>query len=366
MEARRYTPQEYVDAINKYPKFWNSIRANTYKSKGLANELQKGIEQLRRIYPDLKPAKIYFTIGVFRTGGTTLDGAVLIGSEIAFADSNAVTTEFPKSFENLVTYFKTNTFEKIPHTNVHEYVHTQQKTTAVDNLLAQCVLEGVAEFVAVKATKTPSDAPSMSYGKNNFERVRAKFAMQMYNSRTGFWLYSNDENEFKVRDLGYYVGYEIAERYYNRAADKNRAVKEMIELDYANETELGKFVDQSGYFAKPIKALKKQFEKNQPKVVRVKQFKNGSKNVNPNITELTFEFSTKMDKRFRNFRWGPMGEEYYPNYKKFVGFSEDGKSVTIEVEIKPNRRYQLIVATGFASENGVLLKPYLVDFTTGK
>ena len=68
MIARRYTPQEYLEAINKYPRFWHSIRDNTLRSKQLANELKLGIEQLRSLYPNLKPAKIYFTIGVFRTG----------------------------------------------------------------------------------------------------------------------------------------------------------------------------------------------------------------------------------------------------------------------------------------------------------
>ena len=34
MEARRYTPAEYLDAIRRYHKFWHSLRANT---EGSAN-----------------------------------------------------------------------------------------------------------------------------------------------------------------------------------------------------------------------------------------------------------------------------------------------------------------------------------------
>lgn len=366
MQARRYTPQEYVDAINRYPKFWNSIRSNTYKSKQLANELQAGIEQLRTIYPNLKPAKIYFTIGVFRTGGTTLDGAVLIGSEIALADSNIDTTEFPKSFENLATYFKTNPIDNIAFGNVHEYIHTQQKTTIGNNLLAQCVLEGVAEFLTVKATNKPSTAPAIDFGKQNFEKVRSKFSAQMFNEFIGFWLYNNLENEFKMRDLGYYVGYEICERFYNKSSDKKRAVKDMIELDYNNEFELLKFVDRSEYFSKPSKNLKKAFEKIRPKVTGITQLKNGSKNVSSNIKEFTINFSKKIDTNYRNFEIGPLGETNLLRLKKFVGYSADGKSATYEIELKPNQRYQLLVGSQFRDENGVSLKPYLIDFITVK
>jgi len=51
-----------------------------------SGEINKGIGQLRTLYPDLRPARLYFTVGVFKTGGTTLDSLVLIGSEISMVD----------------------------------------------------------------------------------------------------------------------------------------------------------------------------------------------------------------------------------------------------------------------------------------
>ena len=83
MEVREYSASEYVEMINKYPKFLSSLRSNTYKSKQLATELGKGIRKLENLYPNLKPAKIYFTIGCMRTNGTTRDSSVLIGAELA-------------------------------------------------------------------------------------------------------------------------------------------------------------------------------------------------------------------------------------------------------------------------------------------
>ncbi len=77
MQAREYTAKSYIDAINSYPLFWNSIRDNTLKAKGLAKDIENDVLKIKNVYPYLKPAKIYFTIGTLKTGGTTLDGMVL-------------------------------------------------------------------------------------------------------------------------------------------------------------------------------------------------------------------------------------------------------------------------------------------------
>jgi hypothetical protein len=167
MKVRSYTAKSYIDAINNYPLFWNSIRPNTYKAKQFAADIAANVLKLKKLYPALKPAKIYFTMGAFRTGGTTLDSMVLIGSEIAMADEHTNTQEFPPNFNSLKIFFKSNPINMVVFNNVHEYVHTQQKTTAADYLVSQCVLEGVAEFMAVKATGKPSVLPAMVYGNSH-------------------------------------------------------------------------------------------------------------------------------------------------------------------------------------------------------
>ena len=50
--------------------------------------------KLEELYPDLKPADIYFTMGAMRSPGSALNGHVLIGSEFAFADEHTVSSKF--------------------------------------------------------------------------------------------------------------------------------------------------------------------------------------------------------------------------------------------------------------------------------
>lgn len=341
--ARNYTTKDYLKVITEQQTYFNSIRANTLKAKDYAKAIAIKVEKLKQLYPALKPAEIYFTVGAFRSGGTTKGKMVLIGSEIAMADEH---------LENLVF------------TNVHEYVHTQQKTNMGDNLLAQCAMEGVAEFVSEKVMASPSTAPAIAYGKANTKKVMQAFSLQMFNTGNGFWLYSDAENQFGVRDLGYYVGYAIAEQYYTKASDKAKAISEMIELDYNNAEALSAYVDQSGYFNQAVKQLSDEYEKNRPFVVSATPEK-----VTDSAGSLKYTvkilFSKPMDKRFRNFEYGPLGKDNAMYIKNFIGFSADGSAATFDTELKPGRQYQLVLGEGFKDANGIRMKPYLIDFKTG-
>lgn len=84
------------------------------------------------------------------------------------------------------------------------------------------------------------------------------------------WLWGDSPNEFGVRDLGYYIGYQIAENYYNQAENKKYAIKELIELDYANKTVIEDYVTKSNYFSKSLEELQKDFESKRPTVLGIK------------------------------------------------------------------------------------------------
>ncbi|WP_316832999.1 Ig-like domain-containing protein [Pedobacter aquatilis] len=344
IKARSYTEKDYLEAINQRQEYFMSIRQNTLRTNDYSKAIETKVASLKKLYPSLKPAEIYYTVGAFRSGGTTVANMVLIGSEIAMAEAH---------LDNLVF------------TNIHEYVHTQQKSTTCDNLLGQSVMEGVAEFVAEKATETKSTLSALGYGRQNIDKIKQLFAKQMFNIDYGFWLYSDAENLFGTRDLGYYVGYAIAESYYHKAKDKRKAIKELIEVDANNPQALAKYVDKSGYFDKPVTSLMDEYEKGRPVVLSVDPLKNGQL-VSPQVSRFTINFSAPMNKHSRNFELGPLGMDYLIKVKTFIGFSADGKSAAFELEkLEPNRHYQLLIGQGFRDLNGIRIKPYLMDFKTG-
>ncbi len=364
-QVRNYTREEYLKVITTLPKFWTSIRGNTMRSGRLGTKLQAGIDRLREIYPELKPATIYFAIGAFRTGGTTLDDMVLIGAEMAMGSENVVTSEFPEDVRSFRReFYDTNPIADLVLLNVHEFVHTQQNPP-INNLLSQVVSEGVAEFVSVTAMGVPSFTPAINYGKGNDE-VRKTFEKEMYNIHNqSDWLYSNAPNDFNVRDLGYYIGYSICELYYNGQEDKKAAIKKMIELNYEDEEEIGAFVDGTKFFSKPLDELYEDFESRRPQCVQIEPPINDAKKVSTSTKKITATFSEAMDTRHRNFDFGPSGEDALLRIEKILGWSEDGRSISFEVQdLEPNKLYELTLSVGFRNLDGVPLKPKLIRFQT--
>jgi len=367
MEKRRYTTADYLYAINNYPQFWASIRANTKDSGMYAADIESEITKLKDLYPDLRPAKIYFTIGAMMSNGTTLDSLVLIGSELAMGDSSVVTDELAPEWykNNLTQFFSKNPIENIVLLNVHEYVHTQQNTNGYD-CLSQCLYEGVAEFVSVTSSKQASVAPALPYGKANETKVIERFKLEIFSPNWDYWLYNSYDNEFEMRDLGYFVGYAICEKYYEQAEDKALAIKEMIELDFGNQMAVEAFVEASDYFNTSLAELKKSYEAMQPELVGISQFENGSTSVNPTIKEITFEFSKAMSDQHGGFGFGELGEEAVFPIEGWGGISEDGKRMTYKVNLQANKHYQRVLQGVFRSVEGPALVPILIDFTTGE
>lgn len=363
--ARNYTPQDYINSINNFPTFWSSIRNNTLAVDASKADLEDGIEAFRRAYPELKPAKIYFSIGALRTSGTILNGSVLIGAELSMADSSTPTNEFPESLSHLKSYFQSNPNQHLVFLNIHEYVHTQQREQMF-TILGLTLYEGVAEFVAATVLGIESPNPQIAFGKKNAERIREVFERELfYFNNLGKWLNSNAPNEFGMRDLGYSVGYMICERYYNQAEDKTEALKTMIELDYTDEAALEEFIRRSNYFSAPLDVIYERFEANLPTVVGLKPFENNSQDVSPDVKEITVVFSRPLNGRNTGVDYGDLGEEAFP--KGPLGgryWSEDLTSWTLPVELEPNKTYQIYISNNFRTADGLPLKPFLIEFKT--
>ena len=364
MKARRYTASSYLEAIRSYPQFWESIRPNTLKAKAFAKEIEEGLSNLKQQYPHLRKGDIYFTIGALRTNGTTMNGQILIGAELAMADEHTISDEFPAMLSHLSPYFKGNPIKHLAFLTIHEFVHLQQPTTIGQSLLAQSVYEGIAEFMAVLASSQPSPTPAIAYGQQHDQKIREAFRKEMFSRRYDNWLMNDYNNSFGMRDLGYYVGYAIAEAYYEQARDPQVAVKKMIELDCSEENQLFAFVDQSGYFDRPMRVLQSEDAQRRPRVQAISPFRNGEQDAAPDTGIVTLTFSTAMDTAHRGFDFGPLGESSVMRIQEFLGFSKDGRSVSFKVKLHPGRRYQMLVTDRFRDMQGERLIPFLIDIKT--
>lgn len=250
MQAKGYDANCYLDAIRNYPKFWESVRGNTLALKQRGAEFEPEIAAFRALYPKLRPARIYFTIGCLRSGGTTLEDKVLIGAELAAGDETVDLSELPERLgRNLGVYFRSRPAEQLVLLNVHEYVHTQQRGPG-KTLLAQAMYEGAADFVAEQVVGRTPPLPYMQYGREHESGLKLDFQAEMAGPSWDGWLYNGPGNRYGVGDLGYYIGYAIMRDYYARAPDKTKALREIIELDYRDQAAVERFAAASGFFAR--------------------------------------------------------------------------------------------------------------------
>src|SRR5690606_3833431 len=153
MELRDYNDSLYVKLIDGYPKFWNSVRPNTFSIKNKSNEFNKAFKNFKRLYPQLKNAEMYFTIGGLRSGGTTFGNMILIGAEIATANPTTDVSEFRNDW--LKNVFSGQSLDNIVSLSIHEYVHTQQKSNESSILLSQVIREGACDFISELVLEKP-------------------------------------------------------------------------------------------------------------------------------------------------------------------------------------------------------------------
>lgn len=361
IEARRYTAEEYLQSINSYPLFWNSLRKNTNNIDAFNAELLEGVFKLQAIYPSFDPSTIYYTMGNFRSPGTGVDSLVLIGTEFALGDTNIFASELPERVQN---YFKINPTDYLQFLTIHEYIHTQQNEM-VHELLPLVLYEGIAEFVAVKATGQKSPWKAFTYGPQNEDFIVERLERDLFiPNSVNNWLWNSDKNEFGTSEVGYFVGFRIAKIYYEQSSNKKAAIKNLIELDYEDKESVEKLVDGTGFLSTALGELEEKFEKSKPTVISIEQFEKRHQNVSSEIKVITLHFSEAMNTKTRGFDYGPLGEDNVLRVQKVIGFSDDKKSFSFEVKLEKDKQYQSMVTGRFLSEEGYPLVPFLIDFKT--
>ncbi|MEM6769524.1 MAG: hypothetical protein AAF597_02970 [Bacteroidota bacterium] len=363
MQARRYTKEEYRLAINKYPKFWASMRAYMLRAPELMAKIETAAEQLHAIYPSDVKADVYLTVGCFRTNGTVLDSLVLFGTELCMAGDSVDLSEWEGQMLNIKPYMESNPIDGLGFLAVHEYVHSRQPTQGGYNLLGEVVYEGVAEYIATIASGEPSSTPAIAYGAANDEAVKAAFIEDIGSSYYYDWMQNSTDNEFNTRDLGYYIGYAIVERYYEAAKDKTQTIKELIELNYQDSAIISNFVDATGYFDEPVGTYLTTYAERQPRVTGIQQFANGTTDVDPATKTITLTLSQPLDTYWKNTQFGPGGENTVPKIEG-IETAEDGLSVTYTVSLEADKLYEFVLGPGYRSQDQMRLKPYLVTFQT--
>jgi hypothetical protein len=229
----------FIYHVKSLPEFYKAIRNNTYAPSRTKNDLVKSFEQLKSIYPDALFPDVYFIIGSFTSAGTVSDNGLLIGIN-QFCDDESI----PKEELNARTRRMFVSKELFPGLVPHELTHFQQQNMKRDTTtLCYAIVEGMADFIGEKISGVNANNKLHHWAAGKEKVIWAKFSIDMYYNRYNRWIANaQGSSPDNPADQGYWVGYQICKAYYTKASDKNKAIKEMLNIqDYP------KFLKDSGW-----------------------------------------------------------------------------------------------------------------------
>lgn len=232
LRVRHFTAKEYIKRIARYPRFWHSVRPLTENIKNRRGDIDAVFQGFREKLPGFKQPDICFAIGCLRTGGTISGKLILIGSEIAASDSTVDKSEMRGWLNTVIGNTK-----DIVAMIAHESVHTQQFNRRKLTLLTGALTEGVADFISVKLFDMSINAGIYEYGEQHECEIWKEFEEELARNPEDYsnWLYQGNRSKNRPADLGYYIGYKIAESYYEQEQNKEKALKNLLNQKKAPE-----------------------------------------------------------------------------------------------------------------------------------
>ncbi|GAB2800819.1 hypothetical protein GCM10027275_53550 [Rhabdobacter roseus] len=215
---------------NERPRFYTALRPNTLRVEAYKEDFYRAFQNLKALYPEAVFPDVYFIMGAFTSAGTVSDAGLLIG-----INQIAKTDEVPTDELSL---WQKNNFQKLsslPDIIAHELIHFQQDDMKSDTItLGYAIIEGMADFMGELISGRNSNARLDVWAKGREKEIWARFQKDMYHDRYSNWIGNGDqETPDHPADQGYWVGYQICKAYYDNAADKKKAIHDMLHIqDY--------------------------------------------------------------------------------------------------------------------------------------
>jgi hypothetical protein len=217
----------------KHPEIYSGARQCTAVLPRVRERVGGALRKLGRLYPKAEFPPVTILVG---RGHPVGDGSAVTGLQIDMVMLCAV------KWDNL------DVEERFVRVIVHEYIHVQQFPALNDDehptLLERSLMEGGAEFGTELILGQPAEvtSPPLRAATLGHEmEIESAFVADENTTDLSKWL-DNSTLE-KPGDLGYWVGYRIVKSYYQHAADKRRALREIIEL-----TDPKLFLAKSGWY----------------------------------------------------------------------------------------------------------------------
>ena len=219
-KARNVTGTRIADTMARHPEIYSDARQCMVVLPRVRQRVQIALRKLGRLYPQARFPPVTIAVGRGKPVGI---GSAATGLQIGLEALCAV------KWDNL------DVEERFVHVIAPAYIHVQQFPALDDDehptLLERSLIEGGAELGAELISGEPAEVASASLRaatQGHEKEIESAFVADEDQTDLSKWL-DNSTLE-KQGDLGYWVGYRIVKSYYQHAADKRRALREIIEM----------------------------------------------------------------------------------------------------------------------------------------
>ncbi|HZU54031.1 MAG TPA: hypothetical protein VFF77_09070 [Holophagaceae bacterium] len=214
-----------LKVIQAHKAYFDAIRPNTLGLERLEPTVRSAFRNLKALYPDATFPDVYLTVGAMNSGGTASSQGLLLGVELFGRGPGVPIGELDPWLASVV-----KGPDDLPKIIAHELIHFQQPGDGNHTLLAECLREGSADFLGELISGGLSNTNIRDYGLAHEAELWKAFRADMDGQDTSRWMYQGKIVDGRPADLGYFVGYRIAQAYYAKAKDKRQAVKDIIEM----------------------------------------------------------------------------------------------------------------------------------------
>ena len=219
-KIRNVTGETIAKAIAAHPQIFDDAKRCMLVLPRVRARVVAALRKFGRLYPEVQFPPVTVAISRGKPAGVADASGVIIGLEASCA----------------VTYLNSNVEDRFVHEIAHEYTHVQQalRSPALYNnskpsVLQASLIEGAADFVATLITgETAFHSPYAPTDKAQDKQVETKFVADKDKTDLSQWI--DNGTLTTPGDLGYWVGYRIVKSYYEHAADKRKALRDIIEM----------------------------------------------------------------------------------------------------------------------------------------
>jgi hypothetical protein len=231
LRLRIKSAQDLVGAIDRMPKYYQSIRPQTLQVQRMEKRMRAAFRKFKSIYPEAVFPDVYFLIGITSSGGTTGPSGLLIGTEMYGKTAKSPMDELSGWLRGVLS-----TVDNVPAIVAHESCHYNQhynKAPEQRHLLGKSLQEGACDTIGELISGRNINDHLKSYGRTHDAEIWRDFEADMYKPDYSKWVYNATTAKDRPADLGYYVGYLITMAYYRNAKDKRQAVHDILNIQDA-------------------------------------------------------------------------------------------------------------------------------------